>query len=390
MLYELLTGSRPYSGDSDFDTMMQHVTDELPPLPPALSPFAALLRQMTVKRPDDRIGNVTDVTNQLDNADDAWQHGNAAPEPNAAIAVAQGPTAQKQRTQLSADKAVMTDRVNMAERRLLKVDSADSATCDQAVAAIGAVGHDIESAIVRHVATLRVPLQTLARAGTPDSAASATLAPLFAAIEGREPVANQAVKNGLANLASVRELLNADNTRLAVEQATLRSLGEALETSMEVGELLDQRLCAAIGRDAGVGGSVTAARLRKNLALALGKRLAQLQRVKELYEQGVLTTELLKRNNEQWMRGIERVSPSSTPGNSEQQHLSSGQTETEILSSKATEALKALLIYRVKARIVLTEAADELMPMFDDVAANAVIAEQISRENKEICDELGL
>jgi len=54
LYYEMLTGSRPFTGDSDVDIAIKHVTAELPKLPDDLEPYAGIVDCMMRKNPDER------------------------------------------------------------------------------------------------------------------------------------------------------------------------------------------------------------------------------------------------------------------------------------------------------------------------------------------------
>ena len=73
LFYEMLTGSKPFVGDSDFDTMMLHVSADVPALPDALSPFQAVIEKMSAKKADARYEDVGVAISALDAAFDDWQ-----------------------------------------------------------------------------------------------------------------------------------------------------------------------------------------------------------------------------------------------------------------------------------------------------------------------------
>ena len=57
ILYEMLVGRRPYSGDTPFAVLYEHRHAPLPVLPPALSMLAPLLDRLLAKRREDRFAN---------------------------------------------------------------------------------------------------------------------------------------------------------------------------------------------------------------------------------------------------------------------------------------------------------------------------------------------
>ena len=73
LFYEMLTGSKPFVGDSDFDTMMLHVSADVPALPDALSPFQAVIEKMSAKEADARYEDVGVAISALDAVFVDWQ-----------------------------------------------------------------------------------------------------------------------------------------------------------------------------------------------------------------------------------------------------------------------------------------------------------------------------
>ncbi|MBT6273723.1 MAG: protein kinase [Chromatiales bacterium] len=68
ILFEMLTGSRPFKGDSSFETMMMHVETPMPPLPDWALAFQPVVDSMTAKDPDDRFPDVVSLRRALENA----------------------------------------------------------------------------------------------------------------------------------------------------------------------------------------------------------------------------------------------------------------------------------------------------------------------------------
>ena len=66
LFFEMLTGSRPFRGDSDVDIAIQHLNKELPPLPPSLAAFQPLLTGMTAKKVGQRMSSCAEIRRELD------------------------------------------------------------------------------------------------------------------------------------------------------------------------------------------------------------------------------------------------------------------------------------------------------------------------------------
>ena len=61
IFYEMLSGKKPFRADSHIETILSHVTDELPPLPPELALYEDALELMTAKDPDDRFSSAGEM-----------------------------------------------------------------------------------------------------------------------------------------------------------------------------------------------------------------------------------------------------------------------------------------------------------------------------------------
>lgn len=61
VLYEMLTGEKPYQGNSHIETIVAHMSDALPVLPQELSQYQELLNKMIAKSPADRFSDAIDV-----------------------------------------------------------------------------------------------------------------------------------------------------------------------------------------------------------------------------------------------------------------------------------------------------------------------------------------
>jgi serine/threonine-protein kinase PpkA len=54
VLYEMLTGNKPYKRDSHIETIAAHLSEPIPDLPPELVRYHTLIKKMMAKSPDDR------------------------------------------------------------------------------------------------------------------------------------------------------------------------------------------------------------------------------------------------------------------------------------------------------------------------------------------------
>jgi len=65
VLYEMLTGQKPYKGNSHIETIVAHMSDELPELPPELSQYQEMVHRMIAKLPIDRFSTTGDVVEYI-------------------------------------------------------------------------------------------------------------------------------------------------------------------------------------------------------------------------------------------------------------------------------------------------------------------------------------
>ena len=61
VLYEMLTGNKPYQANDSFAVALKHVNDPLPTLPPPLSRFQTLIDRMMAKKPEERFDSAEDL-----------------------------------------------------------------------------------------------------------------------------------------------------------------------------------------------------------------------------------------------------------------------------------------------------------------------------------------
>ena len=69
VLYEMLTGEKPYTGSSYIETVMAHITSPLPDLPRPLKRYQELLDRMLAKRPADRFASAAKLVDYIDTLD---------------------------------------------------------------------------------------------------------------------------------------------------------------------------------------------------------------------------------------------------------------------------------------------------------------------------------
>ena len=65
VLYEMLTGAKPFQGDSDIQIIISHLSDPVPSLPPELEQYQELVDRMIAKSPDDRFSTAGEMVEYI-------------------------------------------------------------------------------------------------------------------------------------------------------------------------------------------------------------------------------------------------------------------------------------------------------------------------------------
>ncbi len=66
MLYEMLTGNKPFEGESTIATVLHHIQTPPPPLPPELAAYQPLLNRLLAKQPEQRYPNANALIVAID------------------------------------------------------------------------------------------------------------------------------------------------------------------------------------------------------------------------------------------------------------------------------------------------------------------------------------
>ena len=72
MLYELLTGEKPYRADNPMTVLYMHRNSPIPQLETRLVMLQPLLNRLMAKRPNDRFGDALEAAASITSARQAW------------------------------------------------------------------------------------------------------------------------------------------------------------------------------------------------------------------------------------------------------------------------------------------------------------------------------
>jgi uncharacterized protein YaaN involved in tellurite resistance len=110
----------------------------------------------------------------------------------------------------------------------------------------------------------------------------------------------------IRSLEDGRGQLGRDNTTLALDQKAMRQLTIRLQKTIQLGQLIDQRLVYALERD--IAADDPRRRfVEEELLFPLRQRIVDLQQQLAVNQQGVLAIELIIRNNKELVKGVNRA-----------------------------------------------------------------------------------
>jgi len=66
MLYEMLTGKPPYTGNSVGELLLKHTRDDVPRLPSRFAPFQELTERLLAKSPDERFASAAEMLSYVE------------------------------------------------------------------------------------------------------------------------------------------------------------------------------------------------------------------------------------------------------------------------------------------------------------------------------------
>ena len=108
------------------------------------------------------------------------------------------------------------------------------------------------------------------------------------------------------SLENGKEQLKRDNLTLSEDQKQMRQSGEKLEQAIKLGQLIDHKLEYKLAREIPAE-DPQAAFVKEELLFPLRQRIQDLQQQLLVSQQGYLTTEMIMRNNQELMRGVDRA-----------------------------------------------------------------------------------
>ncbi len=128
------------------------------------------------------------------------------------------------------------------------------------------------------------------------------LARYFAKYQSADTVINDII----SSLEKGREQLKRDNITLADDQAHFLQLNEHLKKTIAFAQLIDQKLSEKLSMEI-PSDDPKAIFIKEEILFPLRQRIQDLQQQRAVAQQGVLTIEVIKRNNKELIRGVNRA-----------------------------------------------------------------------------------
>ncbi len=217
-------------------------------------------------------------------------------------------------------------------------DSSQLGTRDASISSIEQLGSTTQKDAARRSAMLKQPIKSLAEKSEDGGQVARSLIELntqidqldpgkfdlepgwFARTLGRLPgfgtplqkyftrfeQADTVIDAIIRSLHDGKGQLGRDNTTLAMDQKAMRALTLRLEKTIQLGQMIDQRLAYALERDIAADDKRRQF-IEEELLFPLRQRIVDLQQQLAVNQQGVLAVELIVRNNKELVKGVDRA-----------------------------------------------------------------------------------
>jgi uncharacterized protein YaaN involved in tellurite resistance len=221
---------------------------------------------------------------------------------------------------------------------LMTVDPKDADTIAQGRNTIQAMGLELQRESARRSAMLKEPVQKLYKSATEGGDVANALVDLRMKVEeldpgkfdlepgwvtrtmGRLPFIGTPMKRYFSRYESSRTMLDAivrslrigreqlqrDNVTLGDDQKALRQVNEKLEKAIKLGQLVDAKLSVKLEKELPAG-DPRRAFVENEWLFPLRQRIMDLQQQLVVNQQGVLSIDLIMKNNTELTRGVDRA-----------------------------------------------------------------------------------
>ena len=215
-------------------------------------------------------------------------------------------------------------------KKLMAVDILDEKAKSSAVAAVDAMGADLQKLSSRKNGMLQISIKDLAKRGEEGNSVANGLMDLRELVEDLEPKdinfeskglitklfnpvkkyfakyekAETVLEKIMQNLDNGKDVLRRDNVTLEQDQIDMRDLTKKLEKTVKMGMLMDKKIEEEI-KDIEDDNKVRY--IKEELLFPLRQRIMDMQQQLMVNQQGIVAIEVVKRNNRELIRGVDRA-----------------------------------------------------------------------------------
>ncbi|MDR2737255.1 MAG: toxic anion resistance protein [Gracilibacteraceae bacterium] len=121
--------------------------------------------------------------------------------------------------------------------------------------------------------------------------------------------ADSVIKDIIVSLDKGKDTLKNDNTTLEIEEDNLRELTKKLRKEIELGSMMDQVVERAIAEEKakGDGDEEKIRFVTEEVLFPLRQRVMDMQQMIVVNQQGIVAMEVIRRNNKELIRGVDRA-----------------------------------------------------------------------------------
>ena len=231
-----------------------------------------------------------------------------------------------------------TAQADAAINKLLAIDPSQTEQKEHGITAIENMGSELQKMASRRSNMLKQTIHTLAKTGEDGGPVATSLVDLQMKVEELDPhnfeftmnflrrlltlipgvgsplaryfaqyqSAESVIANIIASLEKGKDQLKRDNITLKDDQLHFAQLAEHLKKTIAYAQLIDQRLSDKIENEM-VSDDPRTVFLKEEVLFPLRQRIVDLQQQLAVSQQGELTIEVVRRNNKELIRGVNRA-----------------------------------------------------------------------------------
>ncbi len=236
------------------------------------------------------------------------------------------------------EDAELEDKARQFADALIDPDSSDFEAQNEMKAAVDDMGRELQREGGRRSKMLQQPIKDLSKYGEDGGPVANSLVELKMEVEGLDPnrfdfsagwvtrmlgmipgigsamkryfskyeSAQTVIDAIIHSLEEGREQLKRDNVTLSEDQRGMRELSLKIERQVMLAQLLDQKLQYKLDREIPAD-SPKSRFVQEELIFPLRQRIMDLQQQLAVNQQGVISIEIIMRNNKELVRGVDRA-----------------------------------------------------------------------------------